>query len=110
MAAAPTARGASWLAPPGSEVLVEGSDALEARSPDCRCASWPAMRKRVEALAAIGATHVADVLALPRAGLARRFGRQLLDDLDRALGRTADPRTFFTPPASSAPASSCRRR
>jgi protein ImuB len=53
----------------------------------------------LEALAAIGATRVGDVAALPRAGLARRFGRKLLDDLDRALGRAPDPRTFFTPPA-----------
>ena len=100
VAAAPTARGASWLARSGSEILVEDSDALE-----CALAGLPVRvmagdAETVEALAAIGATHVADVLALPRAGLARRFGRNLLDDLDRALGRMADPRTFFTPPAT----------
>ena len=100
VAAAPTARGASWLARSGSEILVEDSDALE-----CALAGLPVRvmagdAETVEALAAIGATHVADVLALPRAGLARRFGRKLLDDLDRALGRMADPRTFFTPPAT----------
>jgi len=38
-------------------------------------------------------------MALPRDGLARRGGRQLLDTVDRALGRLPAPRQFFVPPA-----------
>ncbi len=37
---------------------------------------------------------------LPRAGLARRFGEGLLVDLDRALGRRADPRRWLGLPAT----------
>jgi protein ImuB len=53
----------------------------------------------LEALHAIGARTVGDLAALPRDGLARRFGQALLDDLDRAHGRRADPRAFYVPPA-----------
>ena len=98
-AAAPTARGASWLAHAGSERLAADPAALERALAGLPVRVMTGDAATLEALAAIGATRVGDVTALPRAGLARRFGRQLLDDLDRALGRAADPRAFFTPPA-----------
>ena len=99
VAAAPTARGASWLAHAGSERLVAGPAALPGALAGLPVRVMIGDDAAREALAAIGATRVGDVAALPRAGLARRFGRQLVDDLDRALGRAPDPRTFFTPPA-----------
>src|SRR5262245_55668118 len=99
VAAAPTARGASWLAHAGSEVLIADSAALEGALADLPVRVMTGDDAVLEALAAIGATRVGDVVALPRGGLARRFGPRLLDDLDRALGRAPDPRTFFTPPA-----------
>lgn len=46
---------------------------------------------RVEALARLGLRQVADVLALPRAGLARRFGADTLRQIDRALGLEPEP-------------------
>ena len=51
---------------------------------------WP--RDIVQPLAALGLVRVKDLLAQPRAGLRRRFGGQVLADLDRALGQAADPR------------------
>lgn len=54
----------------------------------------------LSSLEMIGAYTVADCLRLPRAGLARRFGQALLDELDRALGRLPEPREFFVPPPS----------
>ena len=99
VAAAPTARGASWLAHAGSEAPVADPAALEGALAGLPVRVMTGDDAAREALAAIGATHVGDVIALPRGGLARRFGPQLLDDLDRALGRAPDPRTFFTPPA-----------
>jgi protein ImuB len=98
-AAAPTARGASWLAHAGSERLVADPAALERALSGLPVQVMTSAAATLEALTAIGATCVGDVAALPRAGFARRFGRQLLDDLDRALGRAADPRAFFIPPA-----------
>ncbi len=40
----------------------------------------------------MGLRCVADLRALPRAGLARRFGPALLDEIDRARGDAPDPR------------------
>ena len=47
----------------------------------------------------IGVHTVGDLSRLPREGLALRCGRELLDDLDRALGSAPEPRAFFEPPA-----------
>jgi protein ImuB len=100
IAAAPTPRGAAWLARTGREILVADPAQLEAALAALPVRVLAGDADTLAALAAIGATRVADVLDLPRAGLARRFGPQLLDDLDRALGRAPDPRTFFVPPAT----------
>lgn len=83
---APTARAALWLARGGSEHLekvpvtaVCGED-------------------EVEFLKSIGVTTIGELARLPREGLALRCGRGLLDELDRALGATPEPRAFFAPP------------
>lgn len=54
----------------------------------------------LDGLELIGAHTIAECLRLPRAGLVRRFGRALTDELDRALGKAPEPREFFVPPAS----------
>ncbi|MCC5888354.1 MAG: DNA polymerase Y family protein [Gammaproteobacteria bacterium] len=48
-------------------------------------------------LMAMGLRTVADLLRLPRKALGRRFGRQLLDHLDRLTGRRPDPREPVLP-------------
>jgi protein ImuB len=45
-----------------------------------------------------GITTFGDAAALPRDGLAHRFGTELVDFIDHALGRTPDPRASFVPP------------
>lgn len=55
-------------------------------------------REHWEALQGMGLRHLGDLLRLPRAGLARRFGEDLLDDLDRARGTRPDPRVWLTAP------------
>ena len=49
-------------------------------------------------LAEAGITTFGAAAALPRDGLARRFGAGLVTTLDRALGRVPDPRPPFVPP------------
>jgi protein ImuB len=44
-----------------------------------------------------GITTFGQAAALPRDGLARRFGAALVTTLDRAFGRTSDPRASFVP-------------
>lgn len=55
-------------------------------------------REHWEALQGMGLQRLADLRRLPRAGLARRFGEGLLDDLDRARGTRPDPRVWLTAP------------
>jgi len=45
----------------------------------------------------MGVRTLGELLRLPRAGFARRFGPELLADLDRLLGKRADPRARLTP-------------
>ena len=52
----------------------------------------------LETLAAAGVRTIGAADALPRDGLARRFGAALVDALDRAHGRVPDPRPPWTPP------------
>jgi protein ImuB len=49
-------------------------------------------------LADAGVTTFGQAVVLPRDGLARRGGADLLAALDRVLGRVADPRPPFVPP------------
>lgn len=54
---------------------------------------WPA--EVIERLQQVGVYNVGQVLRLPRAGFARRFGREHLAELDRLTGRDADLRDQF---------------
>jgi len=57
-------------------------------------------REHWEALQGMGLQRLDDLLGLPRAGLARRFGEGLLVELDRAFGRRPDPREPIAVPPS----------
>jgi protein ImuB len=52
----------------------------------------------LEKLARLGISTIGACRTLPRDGLIRRFGAELVHDLDRADGRMPDPRTWFLPP------------
>jgi protein ImuB len=99
LAGAPTPRAASWLARAGEQKFVldeagigQALDALPVEALHCG-------DEMLAALQAIGVRTLGELRALPRAGVARRFGQAPLDDLDRAFGRLPDPRNFFVPPA-----------
>ncbi|MBI4757331.1 MAG: DNA polymerase Y family protein [Betaproteobacteria bacterium] len=57
---------------------------------------WP--EDALSLLAGLGVGDVGACLALPRDGLARRLGPQILSMLDRALGVEADPQPPFVAP------------
>jgi protein ImuB len=108
MAAAPTALGAALLAqwfpaprggPGGVDDLVLGAHATRLPALQCLLAGAPLGllgpgREHAEALQGMGLHTLRDLRHLPRAGLARRFGAGLLDELDRAFGQQADPRRW----------------
>lgn len=61
-------------------------------------AAWQLPERTAELLHGIGCRSLADVRALPRAGLHRRGGGALLEHLAQAYGEAPDPRPWFTPP------------
>ncbi len=99
LAAAPTPLGASLLARAGEAGVVADHAQLAERLAQLPITLLDPECAHADMLAAMGIATLGDYLALPRAGLKRRFGAALLDQLDRALGRTPDPRKYFEPPA-----------
>ncbi|NHA14309.1 DNA polymerase Y family protein [Thioalkalivibrio sp. XN279] len=97
-AVAPTPLAALWLARAGEREAVTEPAALAGRLGRLRPAvtAWP--QATLEKLQSLGVETLADCLRLPRDGFARRVGRGPLADLDRALGRLADPRPAFRLP------------
>lgn len=54
--------------------------------------------KKCTQLQGVGLKTLGDCLALPRDGINHRFGKQLLEDLDKALGKYPDPRKPYEAP------------
>ncbi len=84
-----------WFARAGEEVVLRRPDALPARLAPLPLVAtrWP--ERALQSLATMGARTVGDCLRLPRDGFARRFEPRMRLELDRALGRAADPRAAF---------------
>ncbi len=99
MACAPTATAALLLARAGLQKIINSKRALEAIVVTLPLTALACDARTAQTLQAIGAKSVADLMALPRDGIARRGGQPLLDTVDRALGRLPAPRQFFAPPA-----------
>ena len=57
-------------------------------------------REHWDALQGMGLRTLGELRRLPRAGLARRFGDGLLDEIDRAYGQRPDPRVPVVLPAA----------
>ncbi|EIC20626.1 Y-family DNA polymerase [Thiorhodovibrio frisius] len=95
---APTPGGALLLAAWGcEEILVRPEDLRR------RLAALPPLALGLNARAQadcqrMGLGCIGDLLALPRAGLALRFGTALVDRLEAVLGEKPDPRLPFVPP------------
>jgi len=106
------------IAPLGHAVRIataataQGAAVLARVEPPPRCANLEATRQALvaapvwllgpgrehwEALQGMGLRQVGDLLGLPRAGLARRFGETLLAEIDAAFGRRPDPREAIVP-------------
>lgn len=96
-AAAPTPLGALWLARACRDDALS-PDGLAGRigALPVGVTGWPDEILRL--LAELGIATLGECLRLPRAGFARRVGRPYLHDLDRATGRSADPRAAFEAP------------
>lgn len=92
---------AAWLlAQAGTGAVIREQERLEKIIGALPVRLLAQSEETIAGLEMLGAHTVADCLSLPSAGLARRFGRSLLDEVERALGRLPEPREFFVPPAS----------
>jgi protein ImuB len=92
LALAPTPLAAVLLARAGCNCCILGRARLKGRlAPlSLRHLRWP--EDEVQRLASMGVRTLAELLRLPRAGLARRIGPARLAQLDRLTGTRADPR------------------
>jgi protein ImuB len=88
VAEAPSARAALWMAHGDGGRLEALPVAVTGLAPEA-----------LELLARLGIRTVGGLLRLPREGVARRFGRGLLEEIDQAGGKAPEPREFFVPPA-----------
>jgi protein ImuB len=81
------ARGATSLI---ANARLKEARLARTRPDDLPLAALAAARPHLATLARIGCTHWGQLRALPRGGVARRFGAPLLDALDRAYGQKPD--------------------
>jgi protein ImuB len=98
VATAPTALAASLFARAGLAIAIEQSVDLSQRLAALPITLLDHAQAALDTLAGIGARTLGDVMALPRDGVARRFGQGLLDEIDRARGSLPDAWVLFVAP------------
>ena len=100
LACAPYPHAAWLLALAGQEVAIRDPAKLETVLGELSVRLLDESQVTLASLEMLGAHTLGDCLRFPRAGMARRFGQSLLDEVDRALGRLPEAREFFVPPPS----------
>jgi protein ImuB len=98
LAGAPTPLAALSLARCQREQMVEERHQLAAALAPLPISVLDWEQTLLERMDGMGVRRLADVLRLPRDGLARRLGQQSLLYLDRMLGRHPHPQTLYQPP------------
>ena len=98
LALAPTPTAALLLARAGPSRFLRDREALPAALAPLSLALLDFDADTLATLKAAGVTTFGAARALPREGLARRFGQHVVDTLDRALGHVPDPREPYQPP------------
>jgi protein ImuB len=99
LAAAPTPTAARLLARRGGSASVTETGELPAALSPLPLVLLDQPEDTIRTLGTMGVHTIGECLALPRDGLARRFGQSLVDELDRALGRQPDPCAPYAVPA-----------
>lgn len=99
IACAPTPGGAWLLARNRDGDRVDSPTRLHACLAELPVQLLDAARPHLDTLETIGIRTLGQLRALPRPGLARRFGPALLAELDHAFGDRPEPRLWFEAPA-----------
>ena len=98
LAVAPTPGGAWLLARAGRPEVLVDEGRLRERLALLPLTCTELAAETLETLAGLGVLSLGDLLRLPRDGLGRRLGNEVLGLLDRALGTVPDPRESWVPP------------
>lgn len=99
IAVAPTPLAAQWFSRANLPMRLRHADALKASLAQLPLAVLELPAEAMRLLDDLGVTTLGEALALPRGGLARRLGQEVLDLVDRASGRLPDPRLHYAPPS-----------
>ncbi|MGQ0522358.1 MAG: Y-family DNA polymerase [Betaproteobacteria bacterium] len=99
LACAPTPLAAQLFSRAGFATRIRHGDALHHELCRLPIELLDHPPETLEMLGSFGVHTIGECLQLPRAETARRLGQKLLDDIDRALGRVPDPRSYFVPPS-----------
>lgn len=95
---APTLEGSALLARTGVRVAITTLAALRSRA-DAILVSWLNLDPWIpQQLQTVGVRTVGMLMALPRDGVAKRFGPEVCDYLDRLIGAAPDPRPSYCLP------------
>lgn len=97
LGAAPAPRAALWLAQSGSRIIVFDADRLAGALRELPIERMALNRKQRLQLERSGIRTLRELMRLPRDGLTRRFGTDLMKQLDQALGHETEPMTRFQP-------------
>ena len=89
---APTSHGAALLARLHDELHCPDRHTLQRALEEAPIGVMATGAPHVQTLLGMGVRCLGELRQLPRAGVARRFGKELLDELDRAFGDRPDPR------------------
>ena len=95
---APTPIGALLLARAGVRRLLRGPNELRRALMELPLDHLELPGHSLERLRRLGLKRLGELSRLPRDGLTRRYGVELLEYLDRALGRRPDPREPYRAP------------
>ena len=99
IASAPTAT-AAWIFALHADDLRASHAGFEALLEQLPVGLLVTALPHLDTLQAIGCQRIGQLRNLPRAGIARRFGKDVLQELDRAYGVEPEVHAWYEPPAS----------
>lgn len=97
LAVAPTRAASALFACLKDGIAIRDSSELQKRLAALSSATLPWPRTQLDALHGVGLRRIGDLLALPRAAFARRFGAARLRELDQLCGRAPEPAVAIVP-------------
>lgn len=97
LALAPTPGAATLLSENTPGTIITDADTLRSALARLPISSLTLSKRIHSSLNGMGLSVIGDLTRMPRDGLARRAGPDLIKKLDRLLGHQADPRNFFRP-------------